>query len=300
MMKKLLPLLIAGSLAGGIQMVSADNNTSATATDAAVNVNKEQQSAYSWLGVAIQPVPMALANQLSGQIKDNQGIMVRSVHPQSPAAKAGVEPFDVISGFNEQEIFTTEQFSRLIRSSKPGTVIKLHLIRQSKPQTLDVTLDAQPGMQPRRTQAQRSMPYPQSRHGRYDNMMPSDFGYHHPPSLPRKFHPPVTHRQSYSWSEFESVQVESMGNDKYKATVKYDDSDGNVQNFVFEGKLDEINTQIMSHKTLPESKKRTLLQALDMNNMAPPMLNPWQPMPDPEWFRQNQLPVPPWYRGNNW
>jgi membrane-associated protease RseP (regulator of RpoE activity) len=297
MNKKFLSLLVAAALACSAQVVFADTKTVEPESGKEVTkaATAEQQSQYSWLGVAIEPVPMVLAKHFSGMLKENQGIMVRLVKPNSPAAKAGLKPFDVISGFNDQEIYTMDQFSHLIRSTKPGTVVKIRLIRQSQPQTLEVTLEAKPGMQ-RMHHPRRHMPYVpfSSPHG--FNQMPSPQDWHgNRSSFKNRFNQPG--RQVNSWSEFESVQVESTGPDQYKASVKYEDSDGNKQDFIFEGKMNEIYKQIKSHKTMSEDKKRSLLQALDMTT-APPVMHPWQALPDPGWFRHNQLPIPPGYRFN--
>jgi len=300
MNKKFLSLLVASALACSVQVVSADIKTSEAEAGSATDVEKQAQ--YSWLGVAIEPVPVILAKHFSGMLKENQGIMVRMVKPGSPAEKAALKPYDVISGFNDQEVYTTEQFSRLIRSSKPGSAVKLHLIRQSQPQTLEVTLEAQPGMSPMHPRGHMpNIPYT---FPRVFNQMPPPM----PPQMPsqqNRFKDRSSYqnrfrqkdRQGHFWSEFESVQMESVGPDKYKVSVKYEDSDGNKQDITFEGKMNEIYEQIHSHKTLSGGKKRSLIQALNMN-MAPPVPNPWQALPDPDWFRQNQLPVPPGYRYN--
>lgn len=301
MNKKLLSLLVASTLACSIQMVSAEIKTSQVEPESATETEKQAQ--YAWLGVAIEPVPIVLAKHFTGMLKDNQGIMIRMVKPGSPAEKADLEPYDVISGFNDQEVYTTQQFSHLIRASKPGTTVKLQLIRQSQLQTQEVTLEAQ-------TRMQQIHPHG---HRPYTPFLPQHAPFSPPrgfdqfPSPQRRFESRSSFRNRYSqpagqshfWSEFESVQMESIGPDKYKAAVKYEDGDGNKQDFIFEGRMDEIFAQIQSHQTLPENKKRSLLQALDTNiNRAPSMPAPWQALPDPGWFRQNQLPVPPGYRYN--
>lgn len=185
-----------------------------------------------------------------------------------------------------------DQFSHLIRSTRPGTAVKIHLIRQSQLQTQEVTLEAQPGQ---RMHPRRHMPYIPFTPPRGFNQMPSQDRFENRSSYKNRFS--QQGRQGQFWSEFESVQMESVGPDKYKASVKYEDSDGNKQEFIFEGKMNEIYKQILSHKTLPKNKKRSLIQALNMN-VTPPMSNPWQALPNPDWFRQNQLPVPPGYRYN--
>ena len=80
--------------------------------------------------------------------------------------------------------------------------------------------------------------------------------------------------QQSSWSQFQSIQVESIGKDKHRAAVSYQDSEGNKKEFVFEGKLDEIRQQIMASAEMAEDKKQSLLQALDMNTGQ---ALPWQP-----------------------
>jgi len=95
-----------------------------------------------------------------------------------------------------------------------------------------------------------------------------------------------------SWSQFESIQIESKGNNKHRAEIKYKDSDDNSQAFVFEGELNEIKQQIVANKEMDEVKKQQLLQALNMNNI------PSFP------FRPNHHRMPGWfntpYPGQKW
>jgi len=66
--------------------------------------------------------------------------------------------------------------------------------------------------------------------------------------------------------QFESIQIKSLGNNKHSAEIKYKDSGGNNKEFIFEGKLQEIQSQIMSQENMEENKKQQLLQALNLNS----------------------------------
>jgi hypothetical protein len=68
----------------------------ATATDPAnVPLSEQQENRLAWVGVELQPLTqeLARANNVSDQTSDGEsGAVVTYVYPESPAAKAGVEP----------------------------------------------------------------------------------------------------------------------------------------------------------------------------------------------------------------
>ena len=191
-------------------------------------------SQSSWLGVWIEAVPMALGQHLSTHLKENQGVLIREVTADSPASKAGIQAFDVIVKVNEQEIFTRDQLTRLIRSTPAKTSVKLTLIRQGQLITQDVILEPAP-VEKQVSQGHR-MPhgmlphYFPKYHRKGMNNMPPVFDHPFFKQRPDPFKhmpPPPSGGQQSSWSQFESIQIESTGDDKHKAKVKHKDSKGN-------------------------------------------------------------------------
>jgi len=92
----------------------------------------------TFLGVHAVPLDPALRAQLD--LPDGVGMLVRSVAPESPAAKAGVKPHDVLHKLDDQLLINADQLVVLVRIHSPGDAVELTLIRKAKPTLLTVTL----------------------------------------------------------------------------------------------------------------------------------------------------------------
>lgn len=90
------------------------------------------------LGVGIQDVNQALAESFG--LKKTAGALVSSVEKDSPAAKAGIEPGDVIVGYNGNEVGTSAQLPVMVANTKPGEVAKLDVVRKGESKRLEVTV----------------------------------------------------------------------------------------------------------------------------------------------------------------
>lgn len=298
------------------QIALSDINNSTINTQ-----NNTQKQAESWLGIWIENIPASLGHHLLPILKNDQGILIKKISPDSPAAKAGLQPYDIISKFNDQEIFSQQQLTQLIRSTQPETKINLSIVRQGKLMVQEVILAALPE---RNLIPDKSNSHPQNflpRSGRWqplpaplmnDPFFNSEFNRDFSRDFNKRFHQEMHQMrqqmnqlqqqmnqqgQQNSWSQFESIQIESTGENKHRAEVKYEDSEGNKKEFVFEGSLNEIQQQIMAQDNMDGDKKQNLLQALDMNNsyplpfrqnnfMAPHGFR--QPSPRSNWFPYNQ------------
>ena len=78
------------------------------------------------------------------KLKDDQGVEVKRVDENSPAAKAGLKENDVILEVNGKGVEGNEQFRDLIGATQPGTKISLTIWRNGAKQTVSATLDARP------------------------------------------------------------------------------------------------------------------------------------------------------------
>ena len=90
------------------------------------------------LGIMIQDVNQALADSFG--LKQLKGALVSSVEKDSPAGRAGIEPADVIVRFGDKDINASTDLPPLVADLKPGTPVKLVLIRKGAPRTLTVTV----------------------------------------------------------------------------------------------------------------------------------------------------------------
>jgi hypothetical protein len=99
---------------------------------------KEPAREVTWLGLSTGEVPEALAAQLG--LKPGQGLVVDFVAPDSPAANAGIQRFDVIDALNDQMLVDPAQLRKLVQMQKDGDTVQLSLYRGGKKETVAATL----------------------------------------------------------------------------------------------------------------------------------------------------------------
>ncbi|UCI07825.1 DegQ family serine endoprotease [Mesorhizobium sp. B1-1-8] len=85
---------------------------------------------YGYLGVQIQPVTQDVASAIG--LDHPGGALVAAVTDGSPAAKAGIETGDVITGFAGQEIKDPKDLSRAVADVQPGVKETLNVWRNGK------------------------------------------------------------------------------------------------------------------------------------------------------------------------
>lgn len=95
------------------------------------------------IGVQIAPVGKEVAESLG--LPSQKGALVRSVEPGAPAEKAGVQPGDVITHVDGKAIESTADLPRMIGGTKPGTAVKLTLLRNGSNKDVTVTVDKAEG-----------------------------------------------------------------------------------------------------------------------------------------------------------
>ncbi|MGQ9724208.1 MAG: DegQ family serine endoprotease [Tepidimonas sp.] len=92
------------------------------------------------IGVAIEPVDKDLAESLG--LPRPGGALVRGVEDGSPAAKAGIEPGDIILRFDDKPIEKSADLPRVVGNTKPGTRASVELWRRGTTKTVTLTVGA--------------------------------------------------------------------------------------------------------------------------------------------------------------
>jgi serine protease Do len=100
------------------------------------------QIARGMLGVGIQDLTAELAEQF--HIREAKGALVSQVAKDSPAARAGLKPGDVIVRYNGREVLDTQQLRKLVAATAPGTQVAVDVVRNGKEQTFNVTVGTLP------------------------------------------------------------------------------------------------------------------------------------------------------------
>jgi hypothetical protein len=235
----------------------------------------QSQPVGGYLGVTIGRLPDSVRAQLPTTIPAQQGILVEQVMEDSPAAKAGLQPFDILLQYNDQKLFSPEQLTRLVGSDTRGQPVELTLVRGGQISTLQVTL------------AESHLPQSAQRRSRPEL-----------PSLPFHGHPwrpfPGSGQRALqaaegSWESFDSLSLEKLNGDQYKAAIGYLAKDGTHKRLDFQGTRQEIRQQILTQKDLPDKERDQLLDALSSRDDVFPF-HDWPPMPPERGF-----PPAPWW-----
>jgi len=95
----------------------------------------------AYLGIILQPVDKDLCDALGLEKQD--GILVSEVVKDSPAAKGGLQQGDIILQYNEKPVKNVNKFRNEIGMMNPGMDIKLRILRNNKPQNLNLVLGVQ-------------------------------------------------------------------------------------------------------------------------------------------------------------
>jgi serine protease Do len=118
----------------------------AIASDVVKNVVQQLKESGSvtrgWIGVQIQNVTADLADDLG--LKETSGALVAAAQKDSPAAAAGVKSGDVITAVDGETVADPHDLARRIAALGPKKTVKLALIRNGSPMTIDVILGTMP------------------------------------------------------------------------------------------------------------------------------------------------------------
>jgi serine protease Do len=103
---------------------------------------KGQRPSRGYLGVSLQPLDEDLAPSLG--LPKNSGELVRSLVPNGPAARGGLQQGDVIVLVNGHAVTPEETVSYLIANTPVGSRVPLQIIRGGKRQTVNVVVGERP------------------------------------------------------------------------------------------------------------------------------------------------------------
>jgi serine protease Do len=91
-----------------------------------------------WLGVKIQTVTEDIAESLG--VPENTGALVSAVTPDSPAAKGGLLPGDVIMKFAGRDVSTMRGLPRIVAQAPIGKAVDVEVMRAGEKKLLSVVV----------------------------------------------------------------------------------------------------------------------------------------------------------------
>ena len=112
------------------------------ALDVVKQLKEDGRVTRGWLGVLIQEVDLELAESFG--MKKPRGALVANVLEDGPAQSAGLKAGDVILSFNGIELNVASELPPLVGRVKPGSRVKVVVLRQGKPKTIKVKVGELP------------------------------------------------------------------------------------------------------------------------------------------------------------
>ena len=101
-----------------------------------------------WLGIEAQALTPELIEAF-GLKKGTVGLVITTLYRNGPAHKAGIEPGDVLVAIDGKKAGDAREVLMAISSHKPGERIKLDILREGKPLTIEAIAGERPATQPR-------------------------------------------------------------------------------------------------------------------------------------------------------
>ena len=95
-----------------------------------------------YAGVVLAPVTPRLQSAL--QLAKGRGALVEDVAPDTPAARAGIRPYDLITAIDDADVLSDDALLRQISSRAPGTVVRLEVWRDQTKETVSLKLTERP------------------------------------------------------------------------------------------------------------------------------------------------------------
>jgi serine protease Do len=95
-----------------------------------------------YMGVGLRDVDGDLERSL--KLSVDHGALVQDITAGSPADRAGVRPYDVITSLDDRAIANDDQLIREIAARAPGSAARLRVVRDGHDQTLVVKLSERP------------------------------------------------------------------------------------------------------------------------------------------------------------
>ncbi len=105
-------------------------------------INTKGRVTRGWLGVSIQPLTQELAKSFNA--KDTKGVLISDVIADSPAAKAGLKPGDILVEFDGKKVEAPADLQRTVGLAKPGQEARMKVWRDQGEKTVDVKIGEAP------------------------------------------------------------------------------------------------------------------------------------------------------------
>jgi serine protease Do len=105
-------------------------------------INTKGRVTRGWLGVSIQPLTKELAKSFNA--RDTKGVLISDVIADSPAAKAGLKPGDILLEFDGKKVEAPADLQRTVGLAQPGQEARMKVWRDQGEKTVDIKIGEAP------------------------------------------------------------------------------------------------------------------------------------------------------------
>jgi len=102
----------------------------------------EVQNVCGWIGAQVSPLNAEIAESLG--MPEPYGAIFGEPEPNSPAANAGIQQFDVVTAINGSTLSRASDFAPIISAIAPGTTVYLNMWRDRQAMQLKLVLGSGP------------------------------------------------------------------------------------------------------------------------------------------------------------
>jgi serine protease Do len=108
------------------------------ALDVQAQLREKGRVSRGRIGVVIQEVTKDLATSFG--LDRPKGALVNTVEDGSPAARAGLQPSDIIVAFGSKRVESSIDLPRIVGATRPGSRVQVEIWRNGAPHTLSVVV----------------------------------------------------------------------------------------------------------------------------------------------------------------
>ncbi len=105
-------------------------------------LRKDGRVHRGYLGVQIRDVDAEVARKL--KVKENAGVLITKVFPDSPGAKAGLKPGDIVTMIGGKEIHAGSQLQKTVLALPLGKPVEVDVLREGEPRSAKIVVQEQP------------------------------------------------------------------------------------------------------------------------------------------------------------
>ena len=101
-----------------------------------------EETIKPWVGVYFNEISPEVARYF--RLRDTNGVIIVEVIPDSPAAKAGLQTYDIIRKVGDKTITKAEDFSQAVQELQPGETVMFVVMRQNSTTLIPVEIGNRP------------------------------------------------------------------------------------------------------------------------------------------------------------